>query len=129
MREEMSVKGKTFMAIAALAAAAGLVVTGAASAGGGGAETKVTIKAPGGDVFGKVKSPRARCVGDRVVKAFRVKGAPGGGNDVRIGTDNADEDGDWSVGQPGNLDGKRVYAKAKAIQRCRGDRSRVIVAG
>ena len=121
-------RGKAVLTFAVLAAGGALMVSGTASAGGG-AETKVTIKAPGGDVFGKVKSPKARCVEDRVVKVYRVKGgSPGGGDDIKVGTDGADADGDWSVGQPG-VSGKRIYAKVAKIQGCQKDRSKVIKAG
>jgi hypothetical protein len=133
MREEMSVKGKAFMAIAALAAAAGLVVTGAASAGGGGADTKVTIKAPGGDVFGKVKSSKPnKCANGRTVKVYRQKGgAQGGGDDIKIGSDIAQANGpnyEWNIGQPG-VSGKKIYARAGKIRGCKADNSKTIRAG
>ena len=133
MREEMSVKGKTFMAIAALAAAAGLVVTGAASAGGGAADTKVTIKAPGGDVFGKVKSSKPnKCANGRKVTVFRQKGgAQGGGDDIKILTDTAQANGpgyEWAIGNPG-VSGKKIYARAGKIPGCKADNSRTIRAG
>lgn len=126
-------KGKTFMAIAALAAAVGLVVTGAASAGGGAAETKVTIKAPGGDVFGKVKSSKPnKCASGRKVKVYRQKGGDqGGGDDIKIGTDiaQANNDGyEWNIGQPG-VSGKKIYARAGKIPGCKADNSRTITAG
>ena len=126
-------KGKTFMAIAALAAAVGLVVTGAASAGGGAAETKVTIKAPGGDVFGKVKSSKPnKCANGRTVKVYRQKGgAQGGGDDIKIGTDTAQANGpnyEWNIGQPG-VSGKKIYARAGKIAGCKADNSRTIRAG
>ena len=71
-------RGKAVLAVAALAAAGALVSTGAAGAGGG-AETKVTIKAPGGEVYGKVKSPKPRQVrrrpqGDRLAREGRLAG-------------------------------------------------------
>ncbi len=126
-------KGKTFMAIAALAAAAGLVVTGAASAGGGGADTKVTIKAPGGDVYGKVKSSKpSKCASERKVKVYRQKGGDqGGGDDIKIGTDiaQANNNGyEWNIGQPG-VSGKKIYARAGKIPGCKADNSRTIRAG
>jgi hypothetical protein len=129
----MSVKGKAFMAIAALVAAAGMVVTGAASAGGGAADTKVTIKAPGGDVYGKVKSSKPnRCANGRKVKVFRQKGgAQGGGDDIKIGSDIAQANGpdyEWNIGQPG-VSGKKIYARAGKVAGCKADSSRTIRAG
>jgi hypothetical protein len=129
----MVVKGKAFMAIAALAAATGLIVTGAASAGGGGTDTKVTIKAPGGDVFGEVKSSKPnKCANGRKVKVYRQKGgAQGGGDDIKIGTDiaQANNDGyEWNIGQPG-VSGKKIYARAGKIRGCQADNSKTIRAG
>ena len=135
MREETGVKGKAFMAIAALAVATGLIVTGAASAGGGGGgtDTKVTIKAPGGDVYGKVKSSKPnKCANGRKVKVYRQKGGDqGGGDDIKIGTDiaQANNDGyEWNIGQPG-VSGKKIYARAGKIPGCRADNSKTITAG
>jgi hypothetical protein len=132
MREECFVRGKAVLAVAALATAGALVLTGAAGAGSG-AETKVTIKAPGGEVYGKVKSPKPqRCAADRKVTGWRVKGgSPGGGDDIKFGTDNAqanDDSYEWNLGNPG-VSGKRIYAKVNKIPGCQGDRSRVIRAG
>jgi hypothetical protein len=126
------VKGKAFIAAVAIAAAAGLIVSGAASAGGGKAETKVTIKAPGGDVYGYVKSSKPnKCANDRKVKVFRQKGGDqGGGDDIKIGSDRAAPNGDrymWSIGQPGNTSGKKLYARAGKIPGCKADSSRTIV--
>jgi hypothetical protein len=126
------VKGKAFIAALAVAAAAGLVVSGAASAGGN-AKTKVTIKAPGGDVYGYVKSAKPnKCADERKVKVFRQKGGEqGGGDDIKVGSDRAEPNGDryqWSIGQPG-VSGKKIYARAGRIPGCKGDNSRTIVAG
>jgi hypothetical protein len=116
----------------ALAAAAAIAVPGAAMGGGGDAETKVTIKAPGSEVYGFVKSPRPnRCANDRLVKVFQQKGRRGGGNDILRGSDSASPNGDrymWSIGNPG-LQGKKIYAKAPRIPGCEPDSSRTIVAG
>jgi hypothetical protein len=133
MREELLVKGKTFAAIAAVALAAGLVVSGAASAGGGGADTKVTIKAPGGDVFGKVKSSKPnKCANGRKVKVYREKGGEqGGGDDIKIGTDIAQANGpdyEWNIGQPG-VSGQKIYARAGKVAGCKADNSKTIRAG
>ena len=68
-------RSKAIMAAAAVAVSAGLVVSGTAGAGGS-ATTKVTIKAPGGEVFGKVKSPNPEtCADDRKVKVYRRRAA------------------------------------------------------
>ena len=79
-------KRKAFIAAVAVAAATDWW-RGAASAGGGNAKTKVTIKAPGGDVYGYVKSTKPnRCADDRKVKVFRQKGGEqGGGDDIKVG--------------------------------------------
>jgi hypothetical protein len=126
------VKGKAFIAAVAIAAAAGLVVSGAASAGGN-ADTKVTIKAPGGDVYGYVKSSKPnRCADGRKVKVFRQKGGEqGGGDDIKIGSDTAEPNGpryQWSIGQPG-VSGKKIYARAGRVTGCKADNSKTIVAG
>jgi hypothetical protein len=120
------------MAAAALAVSAGLVVSGTAGAGGS-ATTKVTIRAPGGEIFGKVKSPDPEtCAADRKVKVFREKGGEqGGGDDEKIGTDNAEliegtEKARWSIGNPGIPGGKKVYAKAGRKEGCKKDSSPTI---
>ena len=63
---------------------------------------------------------------------LRVKGgSPGGGDDIKFGTDIAEANGDgyeWNFGNPG-VSGKRIYAKANKIAGCQGDRSKVIRAG
>lgn len=125
-------RSKAVLTIAVLAAAGAVVTSGAAGAGSG-AETKVTIKAPGGDVYGTVKSPKPeRCAAGRKVTGWRVKGgSPGGGDDIKFGTDTAQANNDgyeWNMGQPG-VSGKKIYAKAAKIPGCQGDRSKVIVAG
>ena len=127
-------RSKAFLAAAAIAAAGGFAVAGSAGAGGGGAETKVTIRAPGGEIFGKVKSPNLnQCADDRKVKVFRQKGGEqGGGDDIKIGVDNAALDGDfarWSIGNPGVPKGKKVYAKAGRIEGCQKDSSPTIRVG
>jgi hypothetical protein len=126
------VRSKAVLAVAALVAAGAMVVAGPAGAGGG-AETTVTIKAPGGEVFGEVKSPKPeRCASNRKVTLFQVKGgSPGGGDDVKRGTDiaQANNDGyEYNMGNPG-VTGKKVYTKVNKIQGCQCDRSKVIRAG
>ncbi len=89
------------------------------------AETTVTIKAEGRDLFGYVKSPSPlRCADDRIVKVFKVTQD---GNQL-IGTDNASLNGDrymWSLGNTG-LRGK-FFAKAPRIDGCEGDKSETIL--
>ena len=126
-------RSKAFLAAAAIAVAGGFAVVGSAGAGGGGAETKVTIKAPS-EIFGKVKSPNLeRCAEGRKVKVFRQKGGEqGGGDDIKVGTDNAEVNGDygqWSIGNPGVPEGKKVYAKAGRIEGCQKDSSRTVRVG
>lgn len=119
-------------AILAVGAVAAVVASGAAQAGGD-AETKVTIKAPGSEVYGYVKSPKPnKCADDRKVKVFRQKGGEqGGGDDIKVGTDRAARNGDrymWSIGNPG-LQGRKIYAKAGRIPGCLPDASPTIIAG
>jgi hypothetical protein len=123
------------VAAAAIAVTGGFAIAGSAGAGGGGAETKVTIKAPS-EIFGKVKSPNLeRCAEGRKVKVFRQKGARGGGDDIKVGTDNAQISGEdgafatWSIGNPGVPEGKKVYAKAGRIEGCQKDSSRTVIVG
>ena len=125
-------KGKAFLAATAIVAVGGLAVTSSVGARAD-ADTKVTIKAPGGDVYGYVKSSKPkRCADDRKVKVYRQKGgAQGGGDDIKIGTDNASKNGDryqWSIGQPG-VSGKKIYARAGKIPGCKADNSPTIRAG
>jgi hypothetical protein len=131
-RGREALKGKAVLTIAVLAVAGAVMATGAAGAGSG-AETTVTIKAPGGEVFGTVKSPKPeRCAAGRKVTGWRVKGgSPGGGDDIKFGTDTAQANGggyQWNLGNPGQT-GKKIYAKVAKIAGCQGDRSKVIVAG
>lgn len=120
-------RSKAIMAAAALAVSGGLVAAGTAGAGGD-AATKVTIRA-GGEIFGKVKSPDPEtCAADRKVKVYRQKRSRGGGDDIKIGTDNAEliegtEKARWSIGNPGVPEGKKVYAKAGKIEGCKKDSS------
>ncbi len=94
---------------------------------GGLFDTKVTIKANGGDISGKVKSPsRRRAPTDRLVKVFRRRAATG--RDERIGSDTASlrgrqvhvEHGHHRAG-PG-----KYYAKARKTDACEGDKSEVV---
>jgi hypothetical protein len=121
-------KVKTLIATG-LVALSGVVATTANAAGD--ADTTVTIKGAGtGDPYGKVKSDKTKCMEDRLVKVYKVKGGEiGGGDDKYTGnSDLANYNGGnyatWSVGQP-NLDGKH-YARAPKIEGCRADNSPAI---
>lgn len=122
---------KSVAGVVALVACGALALTGSAGAGGN-AETTVTIQA-GGEIFGYVKSPKPnRCADGRKVTVFKQKGgAQGGGDDIKVGTDNAGEPiGDrsqWSIGNPG-VTGK-VYARAGKIPGCQADNSRTVTVG
>jgi len=110
---------------ATLAVAGGLGLSGAASAGGT-APTKVTIEGTS-DVFGYVESPDRDCMKDRKVAVLKQQGSKGGGDDEKVGADNASKSGDryrWSVGNPG-INGK-FYARARAIPGCEGDSSKTV---
>lgn len=117
---------KMFMATAAIAIS-GVFATGATAADR--AETKVTIKGSS-EIYGFVSSDDpANCADDRKVTVFRQKGAQGGGDDVKVASDNASFNGDryqWSIGNPG-LQGKKIYAKARRTEECLADTSRTIV--
>ena len=92
------------------------------------AATKVTIKAEGTDLSGRVASPRpARCAAERKVVVFKQRGARGGGDDERFASDTTDEQGGvwvWSTGTTGTEG--RFYAKVKRITGCKGDTSPTI---
>lgn len=123
-------RGKTFRAAAALAAIGALAMTGMAGARDD-AETKVTIKG-GGEVFGYVKSSKPnKCADDRKVTVYKQKGgAQGGGDDIKVQSDNASLSGDkyqWSIGNPG-VTGK-IFARAGKIPGCKADNSKTIPAG
>jgi hypothetical protein len=115
---------KLFFAVLAVAALAAVALTGFVSASGL-TETRVTINVEGRDYFGKVKSPRQRCVNERKVKLIKQKGERGGGDDIKIASDLADEAGEWSTGNTGSRG--RHYARAPRIPgKCKGDSSRTL---
>jgi hypothetical protein len=107
---------------------AGSVTTAEYAAAAGNAPTTVTIKAQGTDLSGTVSSPKPkRCAKNRTVLLIKQKGARGGGDDQRIGSDTADFSGgkyQWSTGTTG-IEG-RFYAKVKAIPGCKGDTSNTV---
>jgi hypothetical protein len=115
---------KLFFAVFAVAACAAVVLTGFASAGGL-TETTVTIHVDGRDYSGKVKSPRQRCVNERKVKLIKQVGERGGGDDIKIATDLADSDGEWSTGNTGSR-GKHYARAPKIPDKCKGDASRTL---
>lgn len=114
---------KLIPTVLAIAACGGLVLTGTAIAGGG-APTTVTIKTPGGDVYGTVKSPKPqKCANGRKVSVLKVKP----GKDEKIGSDIAQANNNeyrWNIGQPG-VNGK-IYARARAIDGCQADKSPIV---
>ncbi|HSI81701.1 MAG TPA: hypothetical protein VK919_13725 [Solirubrobacterales bacterium] len=114
---------KSLLAVVALVACAGAGITGVAHAGGA-AKTKVTVKGSS-EIYGFVKSSKKKCMNNRKVTVFRQKGSRGGGDDVRVASDNAEKSGDryrWSIGNPG-LQGKRIYARAGRIPGCKAGAS------
>ena len=92
------------------------------------ADVSVTISAEGTDLSGTVRTPRpAACAADRTVVVFKVKGAVGGGDDVRFASDTVGLSGGrytWSTGNTGTEG--RFYAKLKATPECRAARSGVV---
>ncbi len=92
------------------------------------ADVSVTITAEGTDLSGTVRSPRpAVCAADRTVVVFKVKGAVGGGNDVRFASDTVDLSGGrytWSTGNTGTEG--RFYARLKGTADCQPARSGVV---
>lgn len=92
------------------------------------ADVSVTITAEGTDLSGTVRSSRpAVCAADRTVVVFKVKGAVGGGDDVRFASDTVDLSGGrytWSTGNTGTEG--RFYAKLKGTADCRPARSGVV---
>jgi hypothetical protein len=114
MRAALALTAATALALAvALAPAAGAR---------GAAETKVTIKGPNGDFSGKIKSSKAKCLGDRKVIVYRIKGnGYDPDNDEVIAKDTSKVVGDrgkWSVGNTGAGPGA-YYALAKRSPGCK----------
>lgn len=125
-------RGK-LLAVPALVIGVAVSLTGGASATGAAnqaanAKTTVTIKAEGTDLSGVVKSPKPkRCADGRKVILMKQKGTRGGGDDIKVGTDNAELQGDkyrWSTGNTG-IEG-RFYAKVRHIDGCKRDTSKTI---
>jgi hypothetical protein len=112
-------------AVLTLAAVTALVLAVAlapAAGARGAAETKVTIKGPNGDFSGKIKSSKAKCLGDRKVIVYRIKGnGYDPENDEVIAKDTSEvvgNRGKWSVGNTGAGPGA-YYALAKRSPGCK----------
>lgn len=88
------------------------------------AKTTVTIKAEGTDLSGTVTSPKQKCVTDRKVLLYKIKGTRGGGDDKLIASDLASADGSWSTGNTG-IEG-RFYAKVRKTAVCKGAESATV---
>ena len=120
MRTRLAVLSVALVAAISLGSA-GLAMAGTA------AKTIVTIKGPDGDFHGKIKSPDAGCLADRVVRLFMSDSADGPFE--RTGNSDTSEQqgsvGEWSLGNTGLRDGF-FYAKAKATPACKGGKSRVL---
>ena len=96
----------------------------------GKAETKVNIKGDNGDYYGYVKSSDAdNCANGRKVKVFKQLGSvQDPKNDLKIGSDYAEPNGDkymWSIGNSGYKHG-HFYAKVGKTSYCKGDTSKTI---
>ena len=109
----------TLAAVTALVLAVALAPTARAR---GAAETKVTIKGPNGDFSGKIKSSKPKCLGDRKVIVYRIKGnGYDPDNDEVIAKDTSEvvgNRGKWSVGNTGAGPGA-YYALAKRSPGCK----------
>ena len=123
------------MVLAILVALAALTAVGTiASSGNAEAATKakstLTIQAEGVDLFGKVKSTKLSCLGNRTVKVYKQKGTTQSpSTDPVIASDTSERVGDhgeWSVGNTG-MEGK-FYARTRGTLECTGATSTTIVA-
>lgn len=94
------------------------------------AGTTLTIQAEGIDLFGKVKSTKLSCLGNRTVKVYKQKGTTQSpSTDPVIASDISERVGDhgeWSVGNTG-IEGK-FYARTRGTLECTGATSTTIVA-
>ena len=113
--------------LAAMTAIA-MVTTGGNAGAATKAGTTVTIQAEGVDLFGKVKSTKLSCLGDRTVKVYKQKGtAQSPATDRVIASDTSERQGDvgvWSVGNTG-MEGK-FYALATGTDSCKKGFSKTI---
>ena len=115
------------LALAVSVTAFGAVASAQAA---GKAETKVNIKGEDGDYYGYVKSSDAgNCANGRKVKVFKQLGSvQDPKNDLKIGSDYAQPNGDrymWSIGNSGYKHG-HFYAKVGKTSVCKGDTSKTI---
>ena len=94
------------------------------------ARTTLTIQAEGVDLFGKVKSSKLSCLGNRTVKVYKQKGTQQSpSTDPVIASDisqRVGDHGEWSVGNTGR-EGK-FYARTRGTLACTGATSATIVA-
>ena len=94
------------------------------------ARTTLTIQAEGIDLFGRVKSTKLSCLGNRAVKVYKQKGTTQSpSTDPVIASDISERVGDhgeWSVGNTG-IEGK-FYARTRGTLECTGATSTTIVA-
>ena len=84
----------------------------------------------GVDLFGKLKSPKLSCLGNRTVKVYKQKGTEQSpSTDPVIASDTSERVGDhgeWSVGNTG-MEGK-FYARTRGTLEYTGATSTTIVA-
>ncbi|GAA1520344.1 hypothetical protein [Nocardioides humi] len=80
-------------------------------------KSKVTIKAAGVDLFGKVKSKRTKCKVGRTVLVFKVLDD---GNHL-FSTDTTDERGRWDTGNTGQEG--TFFAKVRKTPTCKAAKS------
>ena len=121
---------KVRTAIAALAISITAFGGVASAQAGGKADTKVSIKGDNGDYYGYVKSSDAgNCANGRKVKVFKQLGSvQDPKNDLKIGSDYAEPNGDkymWSIGNSGYKHGE-FYAKVGKTSLCKGATSKTI---
>jgi hypothetical protein len=120
---------RLFLTVVAITVCGAVALTGIAGAREA-ANTRVTIKAEGLDLSGKVWSPRLhKCAENRLVKVFKQKGdTQSPSTDLKIGEDTSELHGDHGVWSTGNT-GKRgkIYARAPRKPGCKPDSSRTIL--
>lgn len=94
----------------------------------GPAKTTLTIRAEGVDLSGTVQSQRLRCVGNRVIKLYKQRGATQNpGADDLIATDTSERRGNrgvWSTGNTG-ISG-RFYVRTGKAPGCTAAASKTI---
>lgn len=110
-------------AVAATAAGA-LVLAGPAGTAAAPAKNTVTINAVGIEMYGKVKSKRAACKKQRMVRVYKQIGKRGGGDDAFFASDVTDNKGRWNTGNTGS-EGK-FYAKIRKTNKCKKATSKTI---